>query len=371
LGGRRQHLNKINEGKQQMKDSEVSKRISMLRFLLIFGVVMVHTPPIFEVEEVDGTSWGYFTSFLQNGLFRAGVPVLTMISGYLLFIGGSDLSYAKLLKKKASTLLVPFLVFNLGHVATQLLVYFATGHWVGENLLAQDFSAWMDSMFSIQGVPENIPLHFLRELIVLALLSPIFGMFIRKAPLIGLAAVSLFFLTNTDGHLINRSDMAVEFYLGGLAAIHQWNPKALDKFAYPALLIFCGASVAVAAFEIDDITWLRLMAPLLVWSAASRLVDTRLGQWLAHLSKYSFFVFVAHAALMRMCWIVFQKTLPSVPVPVFTVIAPFAVTLVCIGVYKVLNFLIPVPLNWALGARGGKAQIKARAPATVERLKNT
>jgi hypothetical protein len=74
---------------------------------------------------------------------------------------------------------------------------------------------------------------------------------------------------------------------------------------------------------------------------------------------------------MRMCWIVFQKTLPSVPVPVFTVIAPFAVTLVCIGVYKVLNFLIPVQLDWALGARGGKAQIKARAPATVERLKNT
>jgi hypothetical protein len=80
---------------------------------------------------------------------------------------------------------------------------------------------------------------------------------------------------------------------------------------------------------------------------------------------------VTHAPLMRICWIVFQKTMPSVPVPVFTAVAPFLFAALCIGIYKVLHFLIPGPLDWALGARGGKAQIKARAPATVERLKNT
>jgi succinoglycan biosynthesis protein ExoH len=370
LGGRHPQLNKINERKQQMKDSDVSNRISMLRFLMIFGVVIVHTPPNLEVNAMDGSLWAYFTSFLQNAFFRAGVPVLTMISGFLLFSGNSDLKYAKLLKKKAATLLVPFMVFNLGHIALQIALRFATGTWLGEDLFAQDAETWMNSLFSLRKAPENDPLHFLRELIVLAVISPILGVLIRKAPVMGLAAVSLFFLTNSDGYLMNRSDMAIEFYVGGLAAVYQWNLKALDRFAYPALLVFTVASVAVSVFEISNITWLRLMAPVLVWSAASRLVDTPFGKWLARLSMYSFFIYVTHAPLMRICWIVFQKTMPSVPVPVFTAVAPFLFAALCIGIYKVLHFLIPGPLDWALGSRGEKARARPPSATTMEAAKN-
>lgn len=95
--------------KQLMNDPDVRNRISTLRFLMIFGVVVVHTPPTLAVYEMDGTSWAYIISFFQNGIFLAGVPVLTAISGFLLFGSGSDLKYWKLLAKKARTLLVPFL----------------------------------------------------------------------------------------------------------------------------------------------------------------------------------------------------------------------------------------------------------------------
>ena len=333
---------------------------------MIFGVVVIHTPPTLEVYDVDGSLWAYITSFLQNGIFRAGVPVLTLISGFLLFSANSDLKYMKLLKKKAGTLLVPFLVFNLGHIAMQMIVRLATGQWLGEDLFAQEFDVWMNLLFSVREVPANGPLHFLRELIVLAILAPIFGFLIRKAPVVGLAAVCLFFLSNTDGRLMNRGDMAVEFYMGGLAAIYHWNLKALDRFAYPSLLIFVGICAAVSVFEISDLTWLRLTAPFLVWSAASRLVDTPFGKWLAHMSQHSFFIFVAHAALVRMAWIVFQRTLPSVPVALFTVLAPFVVVAMCIGLYKVLNIFIPKQLDWALGQRGAKARSKTKPSTTVE-----
>jgi succinoglycan biosynthesis protein ExoH len=323
----------------------------MLRFLMIFGVVIVHTPPTLEVNEMDGTLWAYFVSFLQNGVFMAGVPVLTVISGFLLFSGGSDLRYASLLKKKARSLLVPFMVFNIGHIGLQLLLRLATGKWLGEDLFAQGLEGWMNSLFSLRKAPENDPLNFLRELIVLAVLSPIFGFMIRRAPAMGFAAVSLFFLTNSDGYLMNRSDMAVEFYVGGLAAVYTWNLKSLDKFAYPALFVLLAASAAVAIFQISNVTWLRLMAPILVWPAASCLVNTRLGKWFACLSVYSFFLYLTHAPLMRISWIVFQKVVPDIPVALFTALAPFAVTALCIGVFKALNALAPVPLDWALGAR--------------------
>ena len=326
----------------------------MLRFLMIFGVVIAHTPPTLKVYEMDGTSWAYFVSFLQNGVFKGGVPVLTMISGFLLFSAGSDLKYVKLLKDKTRSLLVPFMVFNLGHLALQLMLRLATGRWLGEDLFAQGIDGWMNSLFSLRKPPENEPLHFLRDLIVLVVLAPAFGLLIRSAPVTGLVGVSILFLTNSDGYLLNRSDMAVEFYAGGLAAVYRWNPKALDRFAWFSLLVFCAACAIVSAFEIDQITWLRLMAPLLLWSAASRLVDTPLGHWLARLSIYSFFIFVTHAPLMRIFWLVFQKVLPTAPVPLFTAVAPFVVTALCITVYKLASALVPAQLDWALGSRTGK-----------------
>ena len=346
-----------------MKDSEVGRRIAMLRFLMIFGVVIVHTPPTLEVGEMDGSVWAYFVSFLQNGVFLAGVPVLTTMSAFLLFSTGSDLAYLKLLKKKAQSLLIPFVLFNCGHIALQVVLRLATGKWLGEDLFAQSGEMWMNSLFSLRRAPENEPLHFLRELIVLVALSPLFGLLIRKAPVVGFAAVSLFFLTNSDGFLVNRSDMPVEFYVGGLAAVYRWNLKALDKFSYAASAVFLGACAIVVAYEVKNITWLRLMAPILVWCAVAPLVDTRLGRWLAGLSGFSFFIYLTHAPLMRITWIVFKQAAPHVPVPLFTALAPFAVAAVCIGLYKTAQALVPNGFNWAIGSR--RATPRSEGPAAI------
>jgi len=349
------------------RDLIISERISALRFLMVFGVVVVHTPPALKVYQLDGTLWTFLLSVFQNGIFRSGVPVLTMIAGYLLFSGNKDRDYPALLRKKAATLLVPFIVFNFGHIAAQMLLRWMSGHWVGDDLFAQDFGGWMDSLFGIRRFPQNEPLHFLREMMVLMLLVPLFGLLIRRTPVLGLVAISLFFLTDLDGHLINRSDMPVEFYLGGMAAVHKWDTRCLDKFAYPALAIFVAASVIVTLFRFTEgeIVWLRLLAPLTIWAAASRFVHTQAGTWCARLSKYSFFIFVVHAALMRMCWLFFRDVFPSVPVALFTALAPFMVTVLCIGLYEILNILIPVQLHWALGQRGEKPQPKP-APVVVD-----
>lgn len=190
--------------------------------------------------------------------------------------------------------------------------------------------------------------------------------------MIGLIAVGLFFLSDFDGHLINRNDMPVEFYVGGLAAVYKWNTQSLDKLAHFSLIVLIGASVIVTLFGFTEgeITWLRLMAPLLIWTAASRLVDTPFGNWCAALSKYSFFIFVCHAALMRISWIIFQKALPSVPVQVFTTIAPFAIVASCIGLFKILNGLMPRQLDWALGSRGEKNRSKTRL-SSVDEVEST
>ncbi len=344
-----------------MKDADVSIRISMLRFLMIFGVVIVHTPPTLEVHELDSSLWAHFISILQNGIFRAGVPVLTVISGFLLFGSNADLKYLDLLKKKANSLLLPFIIFNFGHVALQFAVYLGTGRWLGEDLFEQSFDYWMNTLFALRGLPSNDPLHFLRELLVLVILSPILGLLIRRLPVVGLVGVSLLFLTNSEGFLINRSDMPVAFYIGGLAAVYKWNLKALDKFWYISLLCYLAACAAITIFEIRSFIWLRLIAPVLVWSAVAPLVNTRLGKLMAQLSVYSFFLYLAHGPVMSLIWKVFEKALPSVPTPAFTAVAPFAVTLIGILVYEGLNTVAPRQFNWVLGNRAKKAKMKNHA----------
>ena len=342
----------------------------MLRFLMIFGVVVVHTPPTASVYEMDGTVWPYITSFFQNGVFKAGVPVLTMISGFLLFFSNGDQKYFELLKKKAASLLIPFMVFNFGHIALQLVLRLTTGRWLGEDLFSQNLDGWMNSLFSLRGVPENDPLHFLRELIVLLVLAPIFGLLIRRIPVIGLMTVSIFFLSNTDGYLINRSDMPIEFYIGGLAAVYKWNLEVLDKFSYVSLTLFLGACAVVSLFQIGSITWLRLISPLLVWSAASLLVNKKIGSWMASLSIYSFFIYLTHAPLMRMIWILCKERMSTHNIAIFTVVAPFVVTILCIYIHKNARAFAPKLFDWATGAReqSKKYQLESYVVNQPERI---
>ncbi len=68
----------------------VFDRIAMLRLLMIIGVVVLHTPPYVSVTEIGPGIFDFIKALFQNAAFRATVPVLTVISGYLLFRSGLD-----------------------------------------------------------------------------------------------------------------------------------------------------------------------------------------------------------------------------------------------------------------------------------------
>jgi fucose 4-O-acetylase-like acetyltransferase len=61
-----------------------------------------------------GDGWFNLTkAFFQLAVFRTSVQVLTVISGYLLFKSCIDQEPVCCLTKKARTILIPFLCFNL------------------------------------------------------------------------------------------------------------------------------------------------------------------------------------------------------------------------------------------------------------------
>lgn len=322
-------------------DDSVRQRIALLRFLMIFGIVLLHAPPYVPIGEVANNPFDLFKAFFQHAVFRTSVPVLTFISGYLLFRAALDQAPAKLARKKLRTIVVPFLVFNLSLLAAALVLHHGLGITLSNDMLPKNKKDWLDAAFGLTGAPINYPLNFLRDLVALMLVAPLLGWFLRHSPWIGLAIIALVYQFNLDGPFLLRNVMWPVFYAGGLAAVRNWNMRALDRFAPLCLALFLAMCAYVVWFRVANTNNLRLVAPLLIWPAASLLLPTAFGGWLIRMSKYSFFVFVAHAPVLLATSIVYKPFAAQVPYPVYWVLAPVLTTALLVLVYMLAMRTIP------------------------------
>ena len=349
-----------------MIDSSVSKRISMLRTVLILFVVLLHigTPAIGKLDTSDAFQLVMF--FLQDELSRFAVPTLTMISGYLLFATGLDMKPRSLYKKKARTLLGPFFFFNIVYYAVQYATEYFTGWAPLHVLVNQPAAVHVNFVFNYAGFPLNAPLHFLRDLIVLTVLAPVFGHFMRNRPLLGLMLVTGFFMSNMDGHLVNRNTMAVLFYIGGLAASRHWNVKRFDHLAIPALGLLLTACAAMMYFHIENHVYLYLVAPFTVWPAASLLMNTKPGYWAAKYSKYSFFLFLIHMPMIHAVEYVSANYGPGKLVGQSIVWTFLFIVAVVPVIHRAAMYIMPQAFSFMTGGRASKERsARMREPAGV------
>jgi succinoglycan biosynthesis protein ExoH len=335
----------------RLLDKNIRGRFDLLRFAMIVGVVLLHTPQYVPVTEIGSDGFSLVKAFFQNALFRTTVPVLTFISGYLVFHSNIDQTPKKLLAKKSRSLLIPFLVFNLPLLGLAWLAQTQAGIKLSYDLTSSDAMSWLNMAFGLTGGPINYPLNFLRDMMALMLIAPVIGIMLRHMPFIGLAFVVWFFLNNYDGVLVLRDTMPIVFYLGGLAACCKWNMRALDAYAWPCLMIFLLACVAIVYFRIANTTILRLAAPLLVWPASALFLDSRVGAWCARMNRYSFFIFVAHAPVLILTWQIYKRAGANVPYPLYWVVTPLATTILLVWIYKLVMKIAPRALQIALGGR--------------------
>jgi len=329
----------------------IGHRISILRTLLILCVVFLHTVLAPNILKVDLTDFQTVLSCIfQDRLGRFAVPTLTMISAYLLFGANLDQAPGKLYKKKFATLVVPFFFFNVLYFAVVYAVATVTGIGSLQEVVHKNHEQIINALTGYNGMPLNGATHFLRDLFVLVLLTPVFSFFLRRAPLVGCFLIGLVFLTNMDGNLIQRNTMAVMFYLGGWCAVSKTDVTILDKHAALACVILLLACTLSVFLRIDN-RMIYLLSPFLVWSAASKLVGTALGNWAAKNSKYSFFVFLAHAPMLHVLDLLHVNSIaPKLPL-VSSAIETAVVFIVLAAVYDIAAKRMPSLFNIMIGAR--------------------
>lgn len=167
----------------------LSQKIKILSFISIILVLYIHSGFHDYPNEIQGMAFNFrLQEFISGMIGRCAVPLFYAISGYLFFIGltnGGNADYHKLLikiKKRGKTLLVPYViaclfpfVFSLALEYVPLIDRFMNSRGEPLDILHKPILDILNVLLldSGSGTPYAFHLWFLRDLIIIVILSPI------------------------------------------------------------------------------------------------------------------------------------------------------------------------------------------------------
>jgi surface polysaccharide O-acyltransferase-like enzyme len=359
-----------------MLNRESSLRLSLLRFPLIIGVVFIHnqTTTISLAGRSVGVENNSFLTdfarhFISQGIAQTAVPLFFMMSGYLFFIGTewSKEKYIEKLKSRLKTLLIPFLFWN---ISTLLLIAFAEllpatqSYFSGKNQPISHFSItdYISAIFGIGRMPIAYQFWFIRDLMVLVLLTPVIH-FIHKKALIPLLSVLFFvWLSSIFPDCEQSLESTLFFSIGCLLAIRKRDLFITDKYGKIFLGTYLCILLADASFirpEINtsldriDIIPGILSALFITHSLAS---SPFLKTKILSVASASFFVFAAHEPVLTIARKIAYKLIePSSTTSVLGLYfgIPIFVVVCLVLAYRVLSYCFPAFVNVITGGRSG------------------
>ena len=190
-----------------------SQTISLLRFPLIVAVVMIHSGlddvvvrGVNVTSAVDCPVYRFMETLFVNGFARIAVPLFFFISGFLFFHNGMFTAgvYKEKLKKRFCSLFVPYVFWNVVVIAlTFLTQVFLSGMTSGRKKLVVDYTLadWLDCFWcnGDEGMPICYPFWFIRNLMILVLVSPLFYFIIKRTGVALTAVAGALWLTGITG----------------------------------------------------------------------------------------------------------------------------------------------------------------------------
>ena len=275
-----------------------SRVIDTLRFPLAIAVIFIHNSPkttnLIDFSQPLLSAEGLFNTIvilISHVLTNIAVPTFFVISGLLFFINIDRFdrqSYLKKIKSRTYTLFIPYILWNLlpallmigakllktafiGTPLSEITDYFSTIDWhifFNSTHWGEKGTDWLGNHLLSTG-PGNLPLWFLRDLIVMTILTPVIYFFVTRTKIYGLAFLFLAYISRIWVLTPGFSITAV-FYisLGAWMGINRINVVELSKrwkhILIPASLILMAACVV---FDGNSTLVGQQIHPLFVFSA--------------------------------------------------------------------------------------------------------
>ncbi len=357
---------------------ETSARLRSLRLPLAIGIVFAHSSGISvtlaqgKLNLVEADFFGlFFRALLSDGIARSSVPISLLMAGFLLAIGfDSRMSnYLQKLKTKLRTLLIPFLFWNIFVVGLYALAHGVqplSEFMSGKNgLIAQySLSDFFSAVLGIGRAPIAYQFWFIRDLMILCVLSPLLLHGLKRWPSILLTLLGALWLSDLWPIAVPSSRAILFFSVGlYLGATDKSGTRlfALDPYARPLAVLYCLLLVVNALSSAGGQPHRYLHEAMVaigipVWLYASKLALNvpSLHRWLITYSSASFFVFAAHEPLLTaLIKVVFRAIAPvsSLLGTVLYLAIPLTLIGVLVYVHQLMSKRFPTMTHIITGGR--------------------
>lgn len=375
----------------------LSQTITYLRFPLTIGVVLIHFNLANDGISVHGTQYGmdcadwyrYLVMFFSDVLACLSVPMFFMISGFLFFYGKefNGSIYVKKLKTRVRTLLIPFILWNMIALFNQMIrmlpVFSSFFPNLGDTEFHFSFVRLFNTFFnntSYNGllvfpveeivttcpVPINVPMWYVRDLMITILLTPVIYWFIRKINywyLIGLfLATSIFatcFYIEGNYYLLFLNNLFF-FSLGAWYSINHQNViEQMWKLRHAAWLYFPFALMDLFTKETSLNYYIHFIGIFLgiisCFCVVSYLLKNGKVRINSTLANSSFFVFALHTLIIgdlaKILLIGLHLPDTTIVMLALYVAVPVLTVCLCVVLYMLLRRYMPLVCGLLTGGR--------------------
>lgn len=335
-----------------MITTSASRVISTLRLPLIIGVVFIHSkiPSPLDTPALTNTM-----TIFSEILPKFCVPLFFVFSGYL-FFGTTDAFTAKdyqhKLKSRFRSLFVPYIVWN----TLVILFYYCVHRFmpsminpIDNNIADMSAIELLKSFWDHSGgFPIAYQFWFIRDLMVVMLLSPIVYLVVRRTIIGIIVLIVLYFI-------LPHFSAAYFFSLGAYFALQNKDFIALSKrvcwYAVPICII---SLIATMMFkDIEYITKIYILSSMIVVLTLTDAYSSK-HQLPALFSNLSFFIFCYHILPLLIVQKIGKLFLENKS-EILWIIDYFAnpVIIVALGIllYKLLSLYTPRLLSFITGGR--------------------
>lgn len=282
-------------------------------FICTLLVIAIHynSKEHINTESLGFTFNYYLQEYLTNGIARVAVPYFAIVSGFFFFLKFRKIQdYKKNIQSRFWTLLVPYLLTSL----LFFLIESTYQYYPNDRSL---FYSPSDALSTILLSPISIQHWFLRDLIILSLISPLLLILKNsKLSLIPLFLLILFwlfdfeFMPKASGRYLIQIEVLSCFFLGGILSDHVNKIEAHIKNISAKIIVYFSCIYLLMVFlrvyiQPDFMNWYNdsYMLSMLILQNITKflgiylvfLISYRIhSKFLLKLSAFSFFLYLFH-----------------------------------------------------------------------------
>lgn len=289
----------------------LSKTISLARFPMMLLIVLIHSDIMdrFPADAMTPVAADVIFA-LSHTVARVAVPLFFFMSGFLFFYKKAPEArgfFSGQLRRRVRTLLVPYLLWNL---IAQMLSALKNRALPSVSDFVNGFGPFslvpshgMLGVYDPSGVPADMPLWFLRDLMAIMLLTPLIYRVLKSragVPFCGVLVLLFFFGVWPDACFWFSLTGVSFFCFGAAFAIRRRDPLILSGAAARAIFVLFAVAVTLRVIFPDGQAGARLLAVVIMCgvpamlSTCAALLARRGVEPAAFIAKSTFFMYAFH-----------------------------------------------------------------------------